>query len=103
MMKNFDLEKFKEFVNTYDKQMGHEDYEEETIINDFLYGIGLCLDEDEFSGADGFKRFKDKLRTHLGAVPAHLLPRKCWCGNPVDESNIDCASFKLCKDHASDS
>lgn len=27
----------------------------------------------------------------------------CWCGNPIDYTNIDCATFGLCRDHASDS
>jgi hypothetical protein len=100
-MDNFDLEKFKEFVSTYDQQTGHENYSVETVLNDFLYGIGICIDED-FEGADGFKRFKGFLIKHLEAVPESSLPKKCYCGKPVDESNIDCVAYNLCKDHAMD-
>lgn len=28
--------------------------------------------------------------------------RKCYCGNPVDLTNVDCDAFSLCKDHADD-
>jgi hypothetical protein len=103
-MENFDLEKFKNYVNTYDKQLGHEGYSVKTIIDDFLYGIGICLDDSEFSLADGYERFKKMLLEHLDAVPREkaLGPNKCYCGNPVDEDNPDCATYKLCKDHASD-
>lgn len=64
-MENFNLEKYKDFVNAYDKQIGHDKYSEETILNDFLYGIGICLDEDEYSFGDGFARFRLKLLLHL--------------------------------------
>lgn len=47
-MENFDLEKFKKYVNTYENQTGHKKYSVKTIIDDFLYGIGICLDEEEF-------------------------------------------------------
>jgi len=26
----------------------------------------------------------------------------CYCGNPVDISNPDCATYNLCKEHAMD-
>ena len=55
-MKNFDLEKFKHYVNTYDKQLGHKDYELHTILEDFLYGIGICINDD-YENSDGFKKF----------------------------------------------
>jgi hypothetical protein len=101
-MKNFDLEKFKNYVNTYDKQVGHEDYEIYTILEDFLYGIGICIDEDKYRCSDGFKKFKEVLVKHLDAVSKKELPKKCWCGNPVDQGNPDCVTFNLCRDHASD-
>jgi len=104
-MENFDLEKFKDFVNTYDSQPGHKSYSTETVINDFLYGIGICIEDsvgEDFKWADGFKRFKDFLLNHLKAVPNNSLPKKCYCGNPVDESNSDCVEFNLCRDHKMD-
>ncbi len=27
---------------------------------------------------------------------------KCYCGNPVDNSNSDCVHFQLCRDHSKD-
>lgn len=63
-MKNFDLEKFKNYVNTYEKQPGHKDYSVETIVNDFLYGIGICLDKS-YEYSDGFLKFKEFLAQHV--------------------------------------
>lgn len=101
-MKNFDLEKFKNYVNTYDKQSGHEDYSVKTIIDDFLYGIGICLDDAEFSFADGYDKFKKILLEHLEAIPREkaIVRNNCHCGSPVYEDNPDCVTFNLCKDHA---
>lgn len=101
-MKKFDLDKFKNYVNTYDKQPGHEDYSVETIINDFLYGIGICLDEDKFSFSNGFDEFKKMLIKHIEGEPKQERRTKCWCGNPINEDNPDCVAFNLCKDHATD-
>jgi len=102
MMENFDLEKFKHYVNTYDNQTGHKKYSVRTIIDDFLYGIGICLDEEENKNADGYQRFKKVLLEHLNAVPASEVPKKCYCGQPVDATNADCVTFNLCKDHQMD-
>ncbi len=68
-MKNFNLTKFKDYVNTYDSQLGHKDYEVRTIIDDFLYGIGICLNEDEYKNADGYQRFQEVIIKHLDAKP----------------------------------
>jgi len=102
MMENFDLEKFKNYVNTYDKQMGHKKYSVKTIIDDFLYGIGICLDEDN-EHAQGYRKFKEELSKHLNAVPDSEITKKCYYRNTVDITNPDCEAFSLCKDHASDS
>lgn len=34
---------------------------------------------------------------------ASRFERTCYCGNPVDITNLDCDEFNLCKDHAQDS
>jgi len=105
-MKNFDLKKFKDFVDTYDSQRGHEDYEVRTIIDDFLYGIGICLNEDEYKNADGYQKFQEVLREHLKMKVNDTLQDEkhgtCWCGQSIDLTNLDCVEFALCKDHASD-
>lgn len=71
-MGNFDLEKFKNYVNTYDKQIGHKKYSIKTIIDDFLYGIGICLDEEEYYGAGGYEKFKKVLKQHFDTKPKRV-------------------------------
>jgi hypothetical protein len=60
----FDMEKFKEYVNTYDKRKNGLD-NDETIVKDMLYGIGLCLDKEEYCFAGGYKKFKAFLKAFL--------------------------------------
>ncbi len=60
----FDMEKFKEYVNTYDKRKNGLD-NDETIVKDMLYGIGLCLDKEEYSFVGGYKKFKTFLKAFL--------------------------------------
>lgn len=38
----------------------------------------------------------------INILPSSFEDKKCYCGNPVDESNPDCVDFNLCKDHAQD-
>lgn len=52
----FDLEKFRKYVNTYDKEK-HGLHMDNTIVKDMVYGIGIALNEKEYSMADGFKKF----------------------------------------------
>ena len=51
---------FKEYVNTYTKT-GTGCDNDDIILQDLLYGIGIGLNEKKYSGADGFKKFKDYL------------------------------------------
>ena len=60
----FDLEKFKEYVNTYDQRKNGLD-NDETIVKDMLYGIGLCLDKEEYCFAGGYRKFKTFLKAFL--------------------------------------
>lgn len=60
----FDMEKFKEYVNTYDKRKNGLD-NDETIVKDMLYGIGLCLDKEEYCFNEGYKNFKAFLKELL--------------------------------------
>jgi hypothetical protein len=55
----------KVYIGTYDKQIGYEDYRDETLIDDVLYGLGVALDGKEHQFANGFDRFRAKLRKHL--------------------------------------
>lgn len=102
-MENFDLEKFKDYVNTYDKQIGHKGYSKKIIIDDFLYGMGICFDEEKYKHATGYSEFKKVIMEHLNAVPESMVPKKCSCGNLVNTEDFDCVTYSLCKDCAMDS
>ena len=60
----FDMQKFKEYVQTYDAKKNGLD-NDDTIVKDMLYGIGLCLNKKEFEFADGFKKFKTFIKAFL--------------------------------------
>ena len=61
------VEYLKDYIGTYDElQPGYEDFSDETIINDLLYGLGVALQPDEYRFAGGFDKFKEVLRKHLG-------------------------------------
>ena len=57
---DFDFEKFKEYVNTYDPKTtgGGRDT---TIVKDMVYGLGIALDDEKYSMADGFRKFMKHL------------------------------------------
>ena len=46
----FDMKAFKEYVNTYDEHT-HGGDNNETIVEDMIYGVGLCLDREEYCWA----------------------------------------------------
>lgn len=52
------------YVSTYMNQYGAEEYSDETIINDILFGLGRSL-SDEYNFAPGFEKFKDRLLEHI--------------------------------------
>jgi len=64
VVSKFDMQKFKEYVQTYDAKKNGLD-NDEIIVKDMLYGIGLCLNKKEFKYADGFKKFKVFLKVFL--------------------------------------
>lgn len=55
----------KDYMNTYDRQVGYLDYSDDTIINDVLYGLGVALGGKKYEYADGFARWKAVLREKL--------------------------------------
>ena len=60
----FDMQKFKEYVQTYDaKKHGLDN--DDTIVKDMLYGVGLCLNKKEFQYFDGFSKFKIFIKSFL--------------------------------------
>ena len=60
----FDMRKFKDYVQTYDKKKDGLN-NDDTIVKDMLYGIGLCLNKKDFEYADGFKKFKNFIKAFL--------------------------------------
>ena len=58
------IDYLKDYINTYEEQANWQEYSETTIINDILYGLGVALD-DKYFAAQGFDKFKEKLRGHL--------------------------------------
>ena len=57
-----------QYMATYDKQPGYQDYRDEMLINDVLYGLGAALGS-EYQFADGFERFKARLLAILSVPP----------------------------------
>ena len=55
----------KRYIETYDKMYGYENYTDETLIDDILYGLGVALNPNEHSFASGFYTWKKKLYAHL--------------------------------------
>lgn len=58
-----------EYMQTYAKQYGYQNYQDRTLIDDVLYGLGVALDRKEYQFADGFQRFKERLQRHLAGKP----------------------------------
>lgn len=59
------IAKLKDYIDTYPNQIDWTNYEDETIINDIVYGLGIALDKEEHKYFDGFQKFKKKLIQHL--------------------------------------
>ena len=60
----FDMQKFKEYVQTYDaKKHGLDN--DDTIVKDMIYGVGLSLDKKRFEYASGYLRFKTFIKAFL--------------------------------------
>ena len=65
MKSKFDLIKFKHYVNTYTKNgAGGGCDNDNIIVKDLIYGIGLSLDEEEYKYANGYTEFLK----HINAI-----------------------------------
>ena len=60
----FDFEKFKKYVNTYNPKT-HGLNMDVTILKDMLYGLGICLDEEKYEFAGGYREFVKFLRENI--------------------------------------
>lgn len=52
----------KEYINTYTNQHYYTDYPYKTLIGDIVYGLGVAVGGDKFSGPDGYRRWCYVLR-----------------------------------------
>lgn len=52
----FDMQKFRDYVNSYDEKKHGLD-NDVTIVKDMVYGIGISLDDNEYSFITGLKKF----------------------------------------------
>lgn len=68
--------------------------------------IDICLHEDEYKVVEincaNCSGFYDLNMSKLLQALEEAFQSKCYCGTPVDTSNLDCIEFKLCKHHADD-
>jgi hypothetical protein len=55
----------KNYMDTYDQQVGYLDYSDDTIIRDVLYGLGVALGGNKHRFFDGFARWRAVLQKHL--------------------------------------
>lgn len=58
--KNFDWDKFKDYVNTY-KPQEHGLNIPDVVLEDMLYGLGISLNSKEYKMRDGYEKFKQDL------------------------------------------
>lgn len=53
------------YMNTYDTQVGYENYNASTFIDDILYGLGMALDPKKYQYLKGYRKFKEDLSKFL--------------------------------------
>lgn len=63
---------FQHYVATYTNQPDYLNYSDTTIVDDMLYGLGLAFNEREYKMAGGYRKFKNRLRKHLGCSKTEL-------------------------------
>lgn len=59
------VEYLQSYVGTYDQQYGYKNYSDSTLILDILYSLGVALNPEEHSFADGFDKWKQTLKQFL--------------------------------------
>lgn len=53
------------YMETYDKQVGYQNYSDQTLVEDVLYGLGVVLNPHQHKYADGFTKWRNKLKNFL--------------------------------------
>ena len=57
------------YMSSYGGQLGALNYTDQTFMDDVLYGLGVALHGSSVSYADGFDKWRQMLREHLGPGP----------------------------------
>jgi len=57
--------KLAHYMETYDMLPTYEKYSTATYVDDVLYGLAISL-SDEYTGFNGYAKFKKDLLEHLG-------------------------------------
>lgn len=58
------------YMQSYDQQASYRDYSDLIFIDDVLYGLGVALHGTEVAYAQGFEKWRQMLREHLGQAPS---------------------------------
>lgn len=63
------IRRMKKIISTYHQYVAsymdvdyNADCQDKTFVLDMLYGIGIALEKESYCAADGFERFKAKIR-----------------------------------------
>lgn len=64
-LKNSMIDRLQDFWGTYTTMQVTKRYTTETVLKDAIYGIGISISHEKYSGADGFDRFKKELAEYL--------------------------------------
>jgi len=56
---------FQKYVATYSDQLFYQDYSDNTIVHDMLYGIGIAFDNEKFKMAGGYDAWKKILQQFM--------------------------------------
>ena len=58
------------YMLTYPEQPSYKDYMITTFLDDMLYGIGVSVCPDEYTGADGYEHFKVAIVNYIEGMKA---------------------------------
>lgn len=59
------IKTFQEYVASYSNQICCDDYSDETFIHDMIYGVGIAINEKEYTWAEGYAKWKKKLTSEM--------------------------------------
>lgn len=59
------VEYLQDYWKDYSSQSGYTKFSDQTFVDDALYAIGVSINKNEYSAAQGFDKFKKWLQHHL--------------------------------------